>query len=540
MHQFFYSGYCGLWYYLYKTIVPTTTMDDLKLFASSVSELQSLTNTVLGIAGDFGMSLNQAKSAWLSVSRGRPNTDMPELVTITGSRLGHINEDKEYRYLGIQERAQFCCQETKELVRTEFIRRLKLMCRSGLHSRNLFQAINGFAIPVVLYSILLLGWTKAERSALDRLVRHHLVQAKAHHPRASIHRLFIPRDAGGRGLLSIEDLYQRTVIRVARYLVLNKPISLVSSLYDHHLRLPPAKSLLHRAQLFIDNLELPDLVTSTKQHVKRVISEQHITTLESMPLHGRYWIRMRDAGLDRSLSLAWLKSPTLRPETEGFVIAAQDQVVATRNYMAHVSRVISADQDRCRACNAQGETLDHVLGFCPPLARTAYITRHNRVVQSVHWAICKRYEASDLAPSPRTHKLIPVVHFPGGGRLLWEQPIPTDLPVGANRPDMLLQDSESGHVFLIDISVPLDINVVAKALEKKTKYASLQKEVLRMWSPKNCSIVPIVIGVLGGVEQQTKSNLHMLCGPAIALHNLQQQAIIGSLGIIRSVLNSCD
>ena len=94
----------------------------------------------------------------------------------------------------------------KSQVSTEYIRRLRLILKSHLNSRNLITAINSRAVPIIKYTAGILDWNVDEVQNLDRKTRKMLTIYGAFAKKGDVNRLYIPRKEGGRGLLSIEDV----------------------------------------------------------------------------------------------------------------------------------------------------------------------------------------------------------------------------------------------------------------------------------------------------------------------------------------------
>ena len=63
----------------------------------------------------------------------------------------------------------------------------------------------------------------------------------------------------------------------------------------------------------------------TKAKAKHQGRQQLRSKLESKALHGKYPQRVKQADVDHNKTHRWLKSAGLKEETDGFIIAAQDQ-----------------------------------------------------------------------------------------------------------------------------------------------------------------------------------------------------------------------
>ena len=125
-------------------------MDDLKLYGRSEEELEKLVEVVRVFSGDIGMEFGLDKCAVLVLKKGVK-------VNCVGIELpdGRIMEEVDndgYKYLGVLEGADIMQKEMKEKVKTEYLRRVKLVAKSKLYGGHIIRAINAWAIGVGRYS----------------------------------------------------------------------------------------------------------------------------------------------------------------------------------------------------------------------------------------------------------------------------------------------------------------------------------------------------------------------------------------------------
>ena len=109
-----------------------------------------------------------------------------------------------------------------------------------------------------------------------------------------------------------------------------------------------------------------------------------------MMLHGKYPQLVKQADVDHDKTHRWLKAPGLKAETEGFIIAAQDQSLPTRWYHHNILKKPDVDP-KCRLCGRFGKTIDHLVSGFPELAKTEYIYRQHKTTAHIHWKICKEF-----------------------------------------------------------------------------------------------------------------------------------------------------
>ena len=106
----------------------------------------------------------------------------------------------------------------KETVTKEYKRRVRKILETKLNGGNLVKAINTWAIPLLRYSAAFLDWRKSELQDLDRKTRKLLTMHNGLHPKSNVDRIYIPREEGGRGLISVEDCVESATLGLERYI----------------------------------------------------------------------------------------------------------------------------------------------------------------------------------------------------------------------------------------------------------------------------------------------------------------------------------
>ena len=92
----------------------------------------------------------------------------------------------------------------KGKITSEYVWRVKKLCRSKLNGGNLISGINTWAVSVLRYSAGIVDWTVEELVSMDRTWKI-LAMNGCMHTRSNVARLYLPRKEGGRGLISIEE-----------------------------------------------------------------------------------------------------------------------------------------------------------------------------------------------------------------------------------------------------------------------------------------------------------------------------------------------
>jgi len=141
-----------------------------------------------------------------------------EGINVPSGELIREVDEGGYKYLGVLQECGVMNGEMKERVRGEYLRRVKAVARSKLYARNLMTAINVWAVSVVRYSAGVLDWTKQELLQMDIKTRKILTMNGIFHKKANVDRLYLKRNEGGRGLMSVFDCVRAEEQNLRKYL----------------------------------------------------------------------------------------------------------------------------------------------------------------------------------------------------------------------------------------------------------------------------------------------------------------------------------
>ena len=492
-------------------------VDDIKLYGSSPAELKELLSIVEAVSEDIKMEFGFDKCKVLNIRKGKWSNEETEQF-LNNQTVQQMNEEDLYKYLGFHQNRKLNHTEIKQNIRKIYEQRLKALLKSKLNSKNLFKAINTFAIPVLTYSFGIINWSTTDLENIMIHTRTKLTQSRKHHPKSCKERLTLHRTEGGRGLLDIHHLCNRQLESLRSYFINN----------EHP---------MHKAIVQADkNLTPLNLSSEDFTGLSCNTIEQKRAVWEAKALHGRHVKNVRQEHISAKLSYRFLQNGQLFPETEGFILAIQDQVIATRNYQKVIIKNGTITDDNCRKCHQFPETIDHITAGCKLLAGTEYTSRHNSVAKIIHQHIALDRELH--SNSDPYYKYCPDSILENKDfKLYWDLSIQTDKTISHNRPDLVLFNKKKNIVFLIDIAVPSDANVAQKYTKKLERYRPLAIEVKRLWKIKEVHVIPFIISVTGLTPHTFMDNLKQLRLPGY-IHSLIQKAVIlHTCNITRAFLN---
>ena len=477
-------------------------MDDLKLYASNKNQLHTLVNTVKLFSEDIKMSFGLSKCATLELKRGRKADSTG--IDLEGEKIQEADPNG-YKYLGILQLDQNLNQKIKERITSEYKSRIKKLCKSKLNGGNLVQGINSWAIGIIRYGGGIVDWNKEELSKLDIMTRKIMSQNRALHIRSNVARLYMPRKEGGRGLISVEECINE------------EKRSLFSYLNDSHEWM--LKEALREGVL---------REYESKNDYKRSTYEQKKQDWKGKPLHGRFFEEVKDIADPESWR--WLRNGFLKKETEGMVLAAQEQALRTNSIKCKIDKTIHSDN--CRLCGKPSESVRHLTSGCTKLAQSSYKQRHDKVAIKVHWELCKKYRI-ECSDKWYNHKPLATTENEEV-KIMWDMTVFTDRHLPHNRPDITVVDKQKKCWTLIDIAVPADQNVATTELWKIEKYQDLAFEIERIHKV-SVKIVPVVVGCLGTISKNFM-RYHQSLGVPKITGSVQIAALLESMHILRKIL----
>ena len=118
---------------------------------------------------------------------------------------------------------------------------------------------------------------------------------------------------------------------------------------------------------------------------------------------------------------------------------------------------------------------------------------------------------------------------------MWDLAVENCEGILANCPDIIIWRKVERTAQLIDVTVPMDMNVVSKYAEKLIKYRAIEISVQKSWNLLKVRVVPIVVGALGTICDGLIENLKNI-SPTLDVGIIQKTALLGTSHVLRTVL----
>ncbi|CAH2015181.1 unnamed protein product [Acanthoscelides obtectus] len=222
------------------------------------------------------------------------------------------------------------------------------------------------------------------------------------------------------------------------------------------------------------------------------------------------------------------------PETEGFLVAIQDQVIPTNNYKRFILKNLQ-QSDKCRYGCQDSET--HVTGGCQAFAPTDYKERHDIAAKIIHQELAYKLKLTEC--KLQYYKYTPQCVLENDKyKLYWDRTVLTDQYIKQNRPDIIIVDKGAQKVTLIDVAIPNSNNLTYKNNEKVAKYRELEFQIKRQWKMKYVETIPIIMSSTGVIPRSLLENIKALELSENIHKIIQKGVLLATARIVRKFMGN--
>ena len=82
--------------------------------------------------------------------------------------------------------------------------------------------------------------------------------------------------------------------------------------------------------------------------------------------------------------------------------------------------------------------------------------------------------------------------------------------VKKNKPDIVIWNQQDKTCKIVEVSVPLDMNLRQAREDKESKYIPLISQLQQMYRGYKYQVIPILTGALGSIPQGLKKNIERI------------------------------
>lgn len=488
-------------------------VDDLKIYQESHNALKIVNEVIVQASHDTGACYGVSKCAEIIFKNGKMVRGEGLQVLEERMRTMDPDENQIYKFLGIEQADGIQTKTVFERVKDEVSKRVKMITNTELNDVNLIKAINMKVVPVAAYAMNICKFSVGELKELDQIVKRELRGKNMLGKQASDERLYLKREKGGRGLKSLRDTYKETRLRVACYMAKSTNLWIEAAwrretnkeenaIVTESVRTMDAvgirlrfegRSIRLDDELIDEEREWKPTWQKVKTCLQKAVESKRIKIYKTKKQQSQFY-------QEQEYECHFWLSQNLHGRKTSSIMTMLEQMVETRTWK--VTRGL-AQNGRCRVCHERDETVEHLVAGCKVLANSEYLSRHNRalMIMAVAWA--KEYElVGDEMVWYKERWERGTVLENERGKLVWDFEFHLRKTTTARRPDLILEDKENKKIWICDMACPQQRNIEAKRLEKLTKYRQLAYETRERRPQHEITVVPLVIGALGGGIKQ--------------------------------------
>lgn len=451
-------------------------IDDIKLVASDSSTLVELCQHTNECLQQMGLKVNRQKSA-----------SNIENDKVFGEKIDDV---EGYKYLGLLEDSRSVIKsENKEKIMEKIKERTEALCATKLNARNLFNALNEFAISTINYYIGLIDYKPEELREMDNMIKRILARHNITRNASNKERIYLSRNELGRGLQNIQDKAEIMLLKLHDYLD-QKP--------DTRPIIEIEKKLVTQLGIIKEYVqtkyEMTENVVIKIKEVKQKQKEEKMNAIKEKKMHGILF-ENEENRIDVKQSSLWLKKGNISPQEEGMLCKLQDRNIFYENRM-------------CPHCHQKRMSVDHLATSCGRMLNFDYKKRHNDIVRCIHFMFAKKYGLSKNKRL-KNYKVENVVSNERV-RIKSDLPILTENRIEHNKPDLLIHDLKTKEITIIEVGVTNKRDVSTVEVTKGRKYEFLAGELKMMFPGSKVTLIPVVLTWDGLVTRHHKRYMTQL------------------------------
>ena len=320
------------------------------------------------------------------------------------------------------------------------------------------------------------------------------------HPNSDIDRLYLQRKDGGRGIKSVESLFESRTLSIRQHLLRNKSRNAILTYIcnkENNEIVRVGKEIVMKYEM-VDNIE-----DALKQMSKRYFVKQR-KDLEKRytekVMHGYFKRKLENNEIiDLKSSLSQSIDKKMTSHFEGYLSAIHDQEIPTKfliNKRDKDSNIAPRYNNKYCLCKVHVEDVNHIISSCSDMSARYYLPlRHDAVGKAVYKAhVCKNNPGVRFKSQEEPEYIYRSNEF----EYWWNLSIRTITKVPHNnKPDLIIWDNNLNICRIVEFSCPSDINIEQKINEKMNNYAPLIRNMQIMYPKYKFVMVPIIVGALG-------------------------------------------
>ena len=511
-------------------------IDDLKAYMKTLQKLVSMLTDLRMKMKDAGLEWNSKKCKILVMKLGCIDTSI-EYVMVGDMKVECMMDEELYRFLGVPEaethKTGVLVQQLTQVVK----QRTSMVWSSPLSDYHKVTATNIFVVSIVQYYMWTEKFCLNDLRIMDTEVRKIMNRNKSKYELQMNAILYVPRSKGGRGLKNIEDCYKQTKIKTALNMLDEKDQRMkVVTQFDQLRIIKKRSSFIKDAvdyslndyeAILVDttdgfsmayNKDGEQFITSEKkvaiERIKYNSAANYTAEVMDSTWQGKIFkIRSDDKELVNKTCYDWLtKWKECPTQVINDISSIYLQTVPTLSFLK--SRCVATiEDDSCRLCYEEKETVKHILSHCGKLAKSDYFTRHNKALQVIIYSVLKRAGLVDECPPWFSVVNVKPYYENELIELYWDIPEYSGDEEKDNNPDRLMRPDGKlilknvKKVIVLEQSVPWIENRCIKLHEKEEKYVGVLRNLRLQYPDHEVCQASFIMDCLGGYSKNLPENL---------------------------------